>query len=204
MGNAEPAMSPAPPAGAWATPEPAAAPSRPGRAVTGYLNPDRLATTVEALTQRFGVAILDQPSRVRNLLRDEYGADATRDRSDIETFVSVLEQRPLSALDEGRSEREVVGDLTRATTLTEPGAAWTLSVLQRARPADDVGSDGTVLDTLPGTVSRADVPIEPTSIERGTSTSRPGRSRTVVLVAIVALVGLAAAMIAWFSGALVG
>ena len=175
-----------------------AAPSRPGTAVAGFRNPDRLAATVEDLTRRFGVAILDDPSRVRNLLRDDYGVDATRDRSDIDTFVSVLEHHPLSALDQGRSQGEVASDLSRVTSIDEPGAMWTLSVLQKARP---VVSDPTVLDakpapSAPGGLRGPSATLVETTDRRASS----GRSRAGVLIAVVGALGLAAALGAWFAG----
>lgn len=181
--------------------DPPPPPTRPGRAVAGFRNPDRLAATVEDLTRRFGVEILDHPSRVRNLLRDDYGADATRDRSDIDTFVSVLEHRPLSALDEGRTQQEVAGDLSRVTSLDEPGALWTLSVLQRARPGSPAGTDATVVDRVAEPPARHGGPRPSATLLEPTATHSSSRhSRTGVLVAIVAVLGLLATLGAWFAG----
>jgi hypothetical protein len=173
----------------------------PAAAPAGYLNPNRLATTVEEITERFGQDVLDDPARVRNLLRDAYGADATRERSDIDTFVSVLDQHPLGELRRGRSQDDLARAIANSTTIDAATAGWTLTIIVHATGSSG-GDDRTVVDPIDG-VQLGNRPNTPTNVSPIATAARSGGGgsrRTTVLVLSAALVAIAIAGIAWFAG----
>jgi hypothetical protein len=108
---------------------------RPRPPATGFRDPERLAASVEEITGRFGPGVLDEPERMRNLLRDAYGSSSIRDRSDVDVFVSVLEQHPLADLARGVSCEDVTAQVMAVTALPDEVASWSVAILRTASSA---------------------------------------------------------------------
>lgn len=101
-----------------------------------YHDRGNLERAVRSLGNQFGLAMLDEPNRTRNLLLDEMGSSGSSSRADIESFVSALSVGRASLV--GQEPAEFVAQrVAIAANLPMNDAVWTVNTLRAVTPTPE-------------------------------------------------------------------
>ncbi|MGE3589865.1 MAG: hypothetical protein AB7L17_19250 [Ilumatobacteraceae bacterium] len=166
-------------------------PTRPNSR-SSYSDRDALGRAVRSLVHRFGVGVLHEPVRFRNLLLDEYGERGHRARSDIDSMVEAVSSLRSSSSGVTVLADEPTRDPASISTLNPDDLRWTEELLQSCSQGD-IASPGTGMPPGPTMVPPPPPPPSATPAEPVEHEDRNRRyGRATVAWAVTAIVAVIA------------